>query len=215
MLIYWTLASSTVFTLRLLADSPSLQDPYTFWFLYRRYGLPKSHLAIMSKSKRTSSTSAPKQVSLNQFAVARDLAHSPQSKRVDHKSTPQVWETSLATLQSWMEAEDTDPDLSSLLLAMLRSWRSDQTLSSSIPYGLSSFYQQQVELGDSALFSGWLAIEWESCQQAYLTFIHSRKPGKRWVTQIIKKLWNIAWDLWEHRNGILHIAGRVSKGVLT
>jgi hypothetical protein len=24
------------------------------------------------------------------------------------------------------------------------------------------------------------------------------------MTELIKKLWGVAWDLWEHRNGILH-----------
>jgi hypothetical protein len=28
--------------------------------------------------------------------------------------------------------------------------------------------------------------------------------GKRWVIALIRKLWLVAWDLWEHRNGILH-----------
>jgi hypothetical protein len=27
---------------------------------------------------------------------------------------------------------------------------------------------------------------------------------KRWVATLIKKLWTVSWDMWEHRNGILH-----------
>jgi hypothetical protein len=34
--------------------------------------------------------------------------------------------------------------------------------------------------------------------------IGERKTGKRWISSLIKKLWEIAWDLWEHRNGVLH-----------
>jgi hypothetical protein len=41
-------------------------------------------------------------------------------------------------------------------------------------------------------------------QQAYYTLIKSRRIGKRWVVALIKKMWDIAWDLWEHRNGILY-----------
>jgi hypothetical protein len=26
----------------------------------------------------------------------------------------------------------------------------------------------------------------------------------RWTTALIQKLWDVAWDLWEHRNGIVH-----------
>lgn len=34
--------------------------------------------------------------------------------------------------------------------------------------------------------------------------LKSRRSGKRWTVELIKKLWGIAWDLWEHCNGILH-----------
>jgi hypothetical protein len=34
--------------------------------------------------------------------------------------------------------------------------------------------------------------------------IKSSRTGRRWATAVIEKLWNIAWDIWEHRNGILH-----------
>jgi len=32
----------------------------------------------------------------------------------------------------------------------------------------------------------------------------SRKTGKRWLTALIQKMWKVAWDLWEHRNGVRH-----------
>ena len=32
----------------------------------------------------------------------------------------------------------------------------------------------------------------------------SRRSGKRWLVAVLKKLSDIAWDQWEHRNGILH-----------
>ena len=31
---------------------------------------------------------------------------------------------------------------------------------------------------------------------------YSRRSGKRWLSLLILKLWDIAWDLWEQRNGI-------------
>ena len=33
-------------------------------------------------------------------------------------------------------------------------------------------------------------------------FIKSRRTGKRWLTAVIEKLRDLAWDLWEHRNKI-------------
>jgi hypothetical protein len=53
-------------------------------------------------------------------------------------------------------------------------------------------------------------LEREVVQQAYLQQIGSRRTGKRWVIELIKKLWHFAWDLWEHRNGILHKQNNIS-----
>ena len=31
-----------------------------------------------------------------------------------------------------------------------------------------------------------------------------QKSSHRWTTALIQKLWDVAWDLWEYRNGIVH-----------
>ena len=41
-------------------------------------------------------------------------------------------------------------------------------------------------------------------QQACYRTIKSLRTGKMWTAELVKKLWDIAWDLWEHRNGVLH-----------
>jgi len=30
------------------------------------------------------------------------------------------------------------------------------------------------------------------------------KSNKQWTVELIKKLWNISWDLWDHQNEALH-----------
>jgi hypothetical protein len=41
-------------------------------------------------------------------------------------------------------------------------------------------------------------------QQKYLESIGKRTTGKRWTITIISKLWDIAWDMWQHRNHVIH-----------
>jgi hypothetical protein len=41
-------------------------------------------------------------------------------------------------------------------------------------------------------------------QHRYLQWIGSRRSGLRWLTALIQKLWDIAWDTWDHRNRVLH-----------
>ena len=44
---------------------------------------------------------------------------------------------------------------------------------------------------------------WAAKQREYYTWLQKRNTGKRWATTLIKKLWEISWDMWEHRNGEL------------
>ena len=44
-------------------------------------------------------------------------------------------------------------------------------------------------------------------QQKHFTDKDSKQTGKRWTTEIIKKLIQVAWDMWDHRNDILHNDG--------
>jgi hypothetical protein len=51
---------------------------------------------------------------------------------------------------------------------------------------------------------GQMGYLWKGIQQEYLEFLGRRNTGRKWVRELIKKLWGVAWDMWEHRNGILH-----------
>jgi hypothetical protein len=62
----------------------------------------------------------------------------------------------------------------------------------------------QMNIGWRRFFEGWIAHDWMVAQQAYYSSIKSHRSGKRWTISLITKLWDITWDLWEHRNGILH-----------
>jgi hypothetical protein len=46
--------------------------------------------------------------------------------------------------------------------------------------------------------------EWACDQQDYLDYLGRRNAGKRWLIVLTTKLLNISWDLWDHRNSILH-----------
>ena len=116
----------------------------------------------------------------------------------------EVWRASLQSLDKWMESVDTDPDISATIIAFLHSWRSDSYLNYNPPFCIRDAIQQQSDIGWNLVLEGWLAKEWELVQQAYYNLIKSRRSGKRWTISIIKKLWQVAWDLWDHRNQILH-----------
>lgn len=51
-----------------------------------------------------------------------------------------------------------------------------------------------------------MAKKWSLIQQNYYTLLRSRRTGKRWTIALIRKLWDIALDLWEDRKVALHKA---------
>jgi hypothetical protein len=62
----------------------------------------------------------------------------------------------------------------------------------------------QDAIGWENFFEGCIAQDWKAVQNAYFCWCHSQKTGCRWTASLIQKLWDISWDLWEHRIGIVH-----------
>ena len=57
---------------------------------------------------------------------------------------------------------------------------------------------------------------WVAAQEAFLiresSCVSYRLPSlERWRKEIVKKLMNVAWDMWRHRNGVKHSASTPAK----
>jgi hypothetical protein len=114
------------------------------------------------------------------------------------------WKKSLSNLDDWTTSVQTDPDIQQAILTSLNDWRFSEDTEFSIPFSLKMVIEQQQDIGRSPFLEGWTSFEWEHAQQAYYEFLNIYRTGRRWATELIKKLWQVAWDLWEHRNGIFH-----------
>eukprot|EP00957_Ditylum_brightwellii_P090526 6893613-Ditylum_brightwellii.AAC.1 len=62
--------------------------------------------------------------------------------------------------------------------------------------------EQVASLGWSAAFKGFLVPEWRYTQAASLTEQQSKHSAKWLVAALIQKLWDVAWDMWQHQNHI-------------
>lgn len=89
-------------------------------------------------------------------------------------------------------------------MSHLRSWQSGEEVTYRPPRELEEAWREQCALGWNQFFEGWLSRLWVVEQQHFYTATRSQRMGKRWVSALIQKLWDTAWDLWEHRNGVLH-----------
>ncbi len=89
-------------------------------------------------------------------------------------------------------------------MTSLYKWRYSDESDTTINHNLKVAMEQQNNIGWQPFLEGWTAVKWEFIQRDYYDFLGSRQTGKHWVIAIIKKLWIVSWDLWEHHNVIRH-----------
>ena len=110
-------------------------------------------------------------------------------------------ERSLNELESWMNTNYTDPQITSSILTAVKAWmeRSDIEPPDTSDPLITAAFTEQCEIGWFNLLMGLLAKKWMDCQHKYLESIGRKRSSKRWLVEIQKKLINISWDCWSTR----------------
>ena len=118
----------------------------------------------------------------------------------------EVWKKAIDDFNTWMRNQSTHPAIRAAITSHLLAWQGDQPnpQSRSRDTHLVQVIAKQSEVGWQAFVEGCPVQGWQDIQQQYFIFIKSRKTGRRWLSSVIRKLWQVAWDMWEHRNSILH-----------
>jgi len=127
----------------------------------------------------------------------------PQQEATD------LWTSAISSLKTWLIAEGTDPLLITKLVTGLEEWQSGGTVMGTLPVT-----QKQSVIGWEVVMDGWLGLEWRAQQEAYWSIWRHWKSSRCWATELIKKLWNISWDMWDHHNGILHNTSQLRDDIL-
>ncbi len=117
--------------------------------------------------------------------------------RCAHPQAQEIWETSLLKLDTWLSEVGTLPVIKESILAHLSSWKDPAGHNASIN-PTCNLYDLHGDCGWQSLLEGFLHKNWSNVQQAYYSNIQSPRTGKRWTIELIKKLWLVAWDQWEH-----------------
>ena len=118
----------------------------------------------------------------------------------------QVWQKSVAALARELGRLQTAPAIIDAIKSRLLAWKSYDVLptyQTTFP-GLSEAIANQDDMGWDNFLEGTIVKNWQSIQATYYHFLQSRKTTLRWASALIRKSWEVAWDQWEHRNGILH-----------
>ena len=117
------------------------------------------------------------------------------------------WEKSMIRIKEWLDSNNTCPDLKKLVLNIIHNWKLKRRiqLHEDIEFdGIREVFEQQKSIGWRLFLDGCLVYEWSKLQQIYLEWIGSKKTGVNWVKGLIRELWDLQWDAWQHRNSVLH-----------
>jgi len=124
------------------------------------------------------------------------------------------WTNAIEELKVWMENQDTDEYITTAITQHLLHWYDPTTpVNQSPPSEISAAIRQQSLLGWEQLVFGRLGTYWGESQ---LRYVQANRPTKiksirRWKASLVRKLLEMAWDFWDHRNGELH---RVELSIL-
>jgi len=123
----------------------------------------------------------------------------------------EIWQHSLKKLTQWLRDSNTAHEISEAIVWGLNQWiEPGQSLE---PPG-GQFVSDQTLIGWNHFLDGWLAQSWRLHQEGVWQLAKSQRSSRRWVAELIKKLWNVSWDMWAHRNGILHESPTARQDIL-
>ena len=140
----------------------------------------------------------------------------PHVVRCQGTGTDDIFEAAVSKLELTMGDRFTAPEIITIIGKRVRQWRklSKSDIidnATTFPryyrndtFGTKDAVAEQDKIGWYNLLLGRLSIKWMDAQQKYLESIGKRTTGKRWTIAIITKLWDIAWDMWQHRNHVTH-----------
>jgi hypothetical protein len=127
-----------------------------------------------------------------------------------------IFELSVQKLEIVMGDKFTAPEITAAIGKRIRQWRKHSTgqiIDQATPlpryyrndeFGTKAALDEQDKIGWYNFLLGRLSTKWMDAQQKYLESLGKRTTGRRWTIAIISKLWDIAWDMWQHRNHIKH-----------
>ncbi len=113
------------------------------------------------------------------------------------------WQSFLTNLKSWLRKQQTSLTLSEAIVASLQAWYMETPTAVTSPH-VTQLEEDQKTIRRDRLIEGWIPVSWRLEQEQFWSHIRTRKSSKRWTSELIKKFWDVAWDLWDQRNEALH-----------
>ncbi|CAB9498981.1 expressed unknown protein [Seminavis robusta] len=116
-----------------------------------------------------------------------------------------TWAEALVSLDKHLRKLGTNQSLRYGIIEHLRAWgkRSPPHLGP-LRADVRAALAEQTEIGWYNLLLGRISHRFTQLQDAHYKSLGNRRNGFRWTTAVIRKLLDISWDMWDHRNHIKH-----------
>ena len=107
--------------------------------------------------------------------------------------------------QKWMQKQQIHIKIIDSLIHNLNSWRS-QKRSTYTPsnYTLQLALKEQNNIGWNHFIEGFWSKQFSLCQQQHFNTLNITKSTILLLSKTQWRIWQIAWQLWDHQNNILH-----------
>ena len=117
-----------------------------------------------------------------------------------------LFDEKMTELNEWLDNQETEIGIQTIIIDRLKNWRNNtqcdnEDLDPNDP--LTPAVLEQDEIGWESAFTGLWAKGWAEAQLRHFESIWKPTHRQRWLAALIKKLFQISWDMWEHRNGIM------------
>ena len=118
-----------------------------------------------------------------------------------------VWDESKSKLNDYLDYTNTCPDLALLIINIIDNWKRGteiQIQEGDLFDGIKELFRAQKRVGWRLFLDGCLTYQWAMIQQKYYEWKGYRNTGNKWASGLIRKLWDMQWDAWNHRNSMIH-----------
>ena len=133
--------------------------------------------------------------------LSKEVPHIFQCHKGD-----ETWYKILKVLTSWGEQDKAATSIIPSILHGITICRKGQPPQppTYIPTPVDNALKKQTNIGWLQALMGLISHDCVEVQNTYLRLLGEKTSGVRWISALIRNLWNTAWGIWKFRNHTLH-----------
>ena len=121
------------------------------------------------------------------------------------QGTKNLWQKELASLNTWMIKYDIHSELRHSIIEYMDAWvHQDTPRYTPSNHILKQAIREQEKIGWYEFFLGFWSQQFHKCQTEHFATRKSPKSAQLLLSRLQRRIWQIAWNIWDHRNKFLH-----------